>query len=154
MARGSAHVEWAVHACLVLASAPAGSAVTARRLAALFDLPGAYFAKMLTRLAAAGLVEPVEGRGGGYRIGRRGRDTTVGAIVRAVRDRPPFGCTEIRRRGPFGAPAEACTRPCEVAAALYRADRRYLDALDDVRLADLASFGPDHPAYPWLTGDP
>jgi Rrf2 family protein len=134
----TAGVEWAAHCCVVLSRA--GGAVSASRLAELHDVSPTYLAKQLQGLARAGVVTPVEGRDGGYRLARAAREITLLDIVQAVDGpEPAFRCTEIRQRGPLAAPASACRVPCAVAAAMTRADAAWRAALGETTVADLAA---------------
>lgn len=133
----SGGVEWALHCCVVLTAAPAP--VPAARLAELHDVSGSYLAKQLQSLSRAGLVHSVQGHAGGYALTRSPAEITVLDVVVAVDGpQPAFVCTEIRRRGPLAAPAEACTSPCAISRAMASAERAWRDALHAVTIADLA----------------
>ena len=134
----SAGVEWAVHCCVVLTQAD--GPVSAARLADFHGISRTYLAKSLQALSRAGIVETVEGRAGGYVLNRLPADVTMLDVVLAVEgDAPAFRCTEIRRNGPFGAPPEACTRPCGVAQAMAEAEQAWRSSLTTVTIADLAA---------------
>src|SRR5688572_30457230 len=77
-------VEWSLHCCTLLAVVPEGVALPAARLAEFHGVPAAYLAKHLQALAAAGIVESVPGRRGGYRLARRPADIALIAVVDAV----------------------------------------------------------------------
>ncbi|RLP86204.1 MULTISPECIES: Rrf2 family transcriptional regulator [unclassified Micromonospora] len=154
----SGGVEWALHCCVVLtvSSRP----VPAARLAELHDVSGSYLAKQLQSLARAGLIHSVQGKAGGYALTRAPESITLLDVVRAVDGPgPAFVCTEIRQRGPLATPANACTRACPVARAMWTAEEAWRQALAAVTIADLArdvgtDSGPE--ALPavraWLTG--
>lgn len=134
----SAGVEWAVHCCVVLSQAD--GPVPAQRLAEFHGISRTYLAKTLQALSHAGIVKTTEGRMGGYGLDRPPSDLTVLDVVLAVEgDAPAFRCTEIRRNGPFGAPAHACTRPCIVARVMADAEQAWRASLAQVTIADLAS---------------
>src|SRR5881392_2325010 len=100
-------VEWAIHACTLLAVVPPDRTLPASRLAEYHGVPPAYLAKHLQALAQAGIVESVPGRRGGYRLAKPADEITVLDVVLAVEgDRSSFRCTEIRRRGPVALPAK------------------------------------------------
>lgn len=135
--RMSAGVEWAVHCCVVLSRS--GGPVPAARLADFHGVSRTYLAKHMQSLAAAGIVEAVEGRHGGYELARPAEDLTLRDVVEAIEGRRPvFGCSEIRQRGPMPASGDACNRPCAVAQAMHEAERAYLSALAGTSIADLA----------------
>lgn len=53
-------VEWALHSCVNLCFIP-GEAVTAKRLAAFYNLPTAYLNKQLQALSRAGILTSTSG---------------------------------------------------------------------------------------------
>jgi Rrf2 family protein len=134
----SAGVEWAIHCCVVLTQAE--GPVSAQRLAEFHGISRTYLAKSLQALSAAALVRTTEGRSGGYVLARPAAKLTVLDVVLAVDgDEPAFRCTEIRQNGPFGAPPEACVRPCGVAQTMANAERAWRKSLAGVTIADLAA---------------
>jgi Rrf2 family protein len=129
-------VEWALHCCVVLTTS--SRPVPAARLAELHDVSGSYLAKQLQSLARAGLIHSVQGKSGGYALTRAPESITLLDVVEAIDgSTPAFVCTEIRQRGPLGAPPEACTAPCEIARAMGSADRAWRQALAATTIADL-----------------
>jgi Rrf2 family protein len=134
----SAGIEWAVHCCVVLSQAD--GPVTAHRLAEFHGISPTYLAKSLQALSRADLVTTIEGRSGGYVLGRPPARLSVLDVVLAVEgEEPAFRCTEIRQNGPFGVPAEKCARPCGVAQAMAEAEQAWRAALARVTIADLAA---------------
>jgi Rrf2 family protein len=135
----SSGVEWALHACALLALAPSEKTLEAARLAEFHELPPAYLAKHLQSLARAGIIDAAYGRNGGYRLAKPPEAITLLAIVTAIEgDAPAFRCTEIRRNGPCGGlPDECYLRPCAFAADMWQAERAWRDRLDSVSLADV-----------------
>ena len=63
-------VEWALHCCSILASAPEGGRLSTKDLAELHGVPKEYLSKALQALSAAGIVEGTLGPTGGYRLAR------------------------------------------------------------------------------------
>lgn len=138
-------VEWAVHACTVLALLPEGAALPAPALAEYHEVPGPYLAKHLQALSAAGIVTSARGRRGGYRLARPAEEVSVLDVVLAVEgDEAAFTCTEVRRRGPVAAPPEACRRPCGIAATMWAAEQAWRDTLAATTVADLVADLLDH----------
>jgi Rrf2 family protein len=140
-------VEWAVHSCTVLALVPPDSAMPAARLAEFHGVPPAYLAKHLQQLSAAGLIESVTGRRGGYRLARPAADVSVLEIVQAVEgnDRA-FRCTEIRRRGPAAVAESAYSPVCGIAKVMHQAENAWRRELAHHTLADvLTSMATDVP---------
>ena len=108
------------------------------RLAEFHGVPAAYLAKTLQALAAAGIVESVPGRNGGYRLGRAPADITVLDVVEAVEGRESsFRCSEIRRRGPARIAARHYTPVCAIADVMHRADSAWRDELRKTTIGDL-----------------
>jgi Rrf2 family protein len=134
----SAGVEWAIHCCVILSQAD--GPVSAQRLAEFHGISRTYLAKSLQALSRVGLVQTTEGRVGGYVLHRPPAELTMLDVVLAIEgEAPSFRCTEIRRNGPFGAPPEACTRPCGIAQAMAEAEQAWRASLAHVTIADLAN---------------
>jgi Rrf2 family protein len=133
-------VEWAAHCVLLLDCLPEGATLPASRLAEYHDVPGPYLAKSLQALAGAGIVTSIPGRRGGYRLSRPASEITLLDVVLAVEgDETLFRCTEIRRRGPSHVASRAYPPICGIAAAMYRAETAWRDALQQTTVADLAA---------------
>jgi Rrf2 family protein len=131
-------VEWAVHACVLLATLPSDGALTAAKIAEYHGVPPPYFAKHMQSLARAGIVETVKGPKGGYRLSRPPTEINVLEIVEAIDgDEPAFRCTEIRRKGPTALPARTYTKMCGIHAAFVQADDAWRAELESTTVADL-----------------
>jgi Rrf2 family protein len=131
-------VEWSIHCAWMLAIAPDGRAVPARRLAEYHGLPEAYLSKVLQALVRAEVLEAATGPRGGLRLARAPERITVLDLVNAVEGPAPvFRCTEIRQRGPCAGPPSAYRRPCGIACVMRDAERAYRDRLRATTLADL-----------------
>ena len=82
-------VEWAAHACAVLALLPPGAALSREALASYLGVPPPYLAKQLQALSRAGLVMTQRGAAGGYRLSRATRgDFPLGHHRGCGRHRP------------------------------------------------------------------
>ncbi len=135
-------VEWALHACSLLATLPEGAALPTARLAEFFELPPAYLAKHLQALSRAGVLEPAVGPKGGYRLARPPERISLRDVVAAVEGEGAFfHCHEIRRNGPSGLAARHYPRPCGIARAMWRAEAAWAAELEKVSLRDLADEG-------------
>ncbi len=149
-------VEWALHCGWLLAAIPAGETLSARRLAAFYDLPAPYLAKVLNSLVRAGLFTATSGPQGGFRLARPATQITAGDIVEAVEGRGPmFLCTEIRQQGPVPLSGAACRTPCGIARLMDRAERAWLSELAATTLADLvgsSGVGAAERLSQWLEG--
>ncbi|HEY3887674.1 MAG TPA: Rrf2 family transcriptional regulator [Caulobacteraceae bacterium] len=131
-------VEWAAHACAVLAALPQGRGLTAATLAAFHELPPSYMAKQLQALAKAGVVTSLRGARGGYRLARRPSDISLWEVAAAIEgeDRG-FRCSEIRRKGPCASSPQSCKTPCAVAASFWAAEDAYRESLRRCTVADI-----------------
>jgi Rrf2 family protein len=131
-------VEWALHACTVLALLPDDQALPAARLAEFHGVPAAYLAKQLQAMAGAGIVASVPGRRGGYRLAKAPADIRLLDVVDAVDGREPaFRCTEIRQRGPAAIEPSAYRKPCGIARAMWAAEAAWRRELGSRTVADL-----------------
>jgi Rrf2 family protein len=131
-------VEWALHTCTVLALLPDGTAMPSARLAEFHGVPSAYLAKQLQAMAAAGIVESVPGRKGGYRLAKPAKKVTLLEVVEAVDgDEPAFRCTEIRQRGPAQVDASCYSKTCGIARAMWAAESAWRAELRRRTVADL-----------------
>jgi Rrf2 family protein len=139
-------VEWAVHACALLAPLPAGAGLSLAALAEFHGLPEPYMAKQMQALSKAGLVRASRGKTGGYALARPARAISLWDIKTAIDGpEPAFRCTEIRQNGPCA--RKDCLKACPIAAAFGRAEEAYREMLDGVSVSDVvASVGADSTA--------
>jgi Rrf2 family protein len=130
-------VEQAIHSVVLLAQLAGGSVLSAAALAAFHGVKTSYLLKHLQALSGARVLETVSGPKGGYRLARPQAAITLLDIVLAVEGpEPAFRCLEIRQRGPNQLPGKP-TRPCEINAAMLRAEKAYRDELRRVTIADI-----------------
>lgn len=133
-------VEWAAHACALLAPLWPDRGLPLSALAEFHGLPEPYMAKQMQALARAGIVSGGRGRSGFYSLARRPSEISLLDILLAVDgDEPMFRCSEIRQNGPCGAKPAECRHACNIAAAFWRAEDAYRASLAHVDLASLAS---------------
>lgn len=136
--RMSEGVEWSVHCLSVLAFIPPPRTLPAARLAELHGIPASYLAKHLQSLARAGLVEPISGPRGGFRLARPAERITLLDVVTAIDGpTPAFRCTEIRQRGPTALKPGCYRTRCGIAAAFDQADAAWRAVLQRTTLAQL-----------------
>jgi len=120
---------------MLLALAQPDSTISAKRLASFHELPTAYLAKHLQTLSAAGIVEALPGRSGGYRLARTAESISFLDIVDAIEsDEPWFRCTEIRQCGPSAQEPAVYSLPCEIAATMWAAESAWRTHLGSVNL--------------------
>ena len=131
-------VEWAMHSCVNLSWVP-GEAVTAKRLAAFYNLPTAYLNKQLQALTRAGILTSVSGPKGGFQLARDPRKITLLDIVVAIDGADEaFRCTEILKEGPGADPKADYTKICLVSQAMRAAELTYRRELASQTIADIA----------------
>ena len=130
-------VEWALHCCTLLALLPPDRALPAARLAEFHALPPAYLAKHLQALSAAGIIESVPGRRGGYRLARPPAEITFWEVIRAIEtDIRAFRCTEIRQQGPAAVAKAAYSPVCGIARIMYGAEAAWRHELEQRTVQD------------------
>ncbi|QZD96015.1 RrF2 family transcriptional regulator [Qipengyuania gelatinilytica] len=133
-------VEWAVHACTVLAPLGPEKVLSLAALADFHGIGTTYMAKQMQLLSRAGLVATTRGATGGYTLARSASEISLYDIVRAIEGPAPlFRCTEIRQQGPCGKRSADCRAPCGIAAAFAKAEAAWRDCLKAVSVADMVS---------------
>ncbi|MEQ1538027.1 MAG: Rrf2 family transcriptional regulator [Sphingorhabdus sp.] len=143
-------VEWAVHACVLLAPLPNGRGLSLAALAEYHGLPVAYMAKQMQALSRAGIVRTFKGKTGGYALARLPSKINLWDIMRAIDGPAPmFRCTEIRQAGPCANLPDKCKHACPIASAFAKAEQGYRAALREVSLVDIltataSAVSPDH----------
>jgi Rrf2 family protein len=131
-------VEWAVHACALLAPLGARRGLSLAALADYHGVPLPYMAKQMQLLSKAGIVRTSRGQTGGYALAKSPQEISLWDIKQAVDgSTPAFRCTEIRQKGPCAVPRADCRAPCAIAAAFGRAENAYRDLLQEIRLSDI-----------------
>lgn len=132
-------VEWALHSCVNLCWIP-GETVTAKRLAAFYELPTAYLNKQLQALTRAGILSSTSGPKGGFQLARRPDKITLLDIVVAI-DGPDeaFRCAEILKAGPGADPKVDYRKSCLVSQAMRKAELNYRRELASQTIADIVA---------------
>ena len=131
-------VEQAIHSVTMLAVLPADGVLSAAALAEFHGVSTSYLLKHLQALSRAGILDTVPGPKGGYRLARQSEEITLLDIILAVEGHEPaFRCKEIRQKGPNPLPKERFNAPCQINAAMLRAERIYRNELRKVTVADL-----------------
>lgn len=130
-------VEQAIHSVAMLAALQPGGVLSASALASFHGVSPSYLLKHLQALSVAGVLVSVPGPTGGYRLAHAPERISLLDIVQAVEGSgPAFRCSEIRQRGPNPLPTKP-TKPCEINAAMLKAERAWKQELDKVSIADL-----------------
>ena len=132
MFRLSKKADYSLIALKDLASSPAGTSSTARQIAARYDIPVEFMAKVLQRLAKHGLLASHQGKRGGYLLGRPAAEISVADVIRAI-EGPVMvtACTDVN---------ETCDQysKCNVRDPLWRLKDRIIQALTSFTIDELA----------------
>lgn len=86
----SKKVEYGLIALRHMAMKPAGHVVTTKELSAEYDLPYELLAKILQKLARAGIVRSLQGVKGGYSLARRPEELKVSSVIRVIEESKPM----------------------------------------------------------------
>ena len=131
-------VEQAIHSATMLAVLTPGQTLSAAALAEFHGVSQSYLLKHLQTLSRARILDTVPGPKGGYKLARQPAEISLLDIVLALEGtEPAFRCKEIRQNGPAPLPQRYFKAPCQVSAAMLRAERAYRAELRAVSLADL-----------------
>lgn len=133
-------VEQAIHVTALLAGLPQGAVMSAGALAEFHGVSVSYLLKHLQSLSGAGMLETVPGPQGGYRLARAPDRISLLDIVLAVEGpEPAFRCKEIRKQGPGADKVSAALLrpPCQINAAMLRAEQAWRAELRRVMIADI-----------------
>lgn len=122
--------DYALRIALYLAMHP-DRLVAVEEISRAYGVSRAHLVKVVQRLTELGVVESVRGRGGGLRLGRRPEEVNIGAVVRATE--PHMDLVEC-----FDMTTNTCpiAPACGLKGVLVRAQRAFLEALDQHTLAD------------------
>jgi Rrf2 family protein len=129
--RLSKKADYGLVALKVLCQLGPNDSLSAREIAARWQLPVDLTPKVLARLAQAGLVEATMGKSGGYRLARKPGDITVAEVVRAL-----DGDTNL---APCQEGEALCHRfgACEIRDPLATLNRELMLVLDRMTIAQL-----------------
>jgi Rrf2 family transcriptional regulator, nitric oxide-sensitive transcriptional repressor len=118
--------------CLIALAVQEGTPATTEQIARQMAMSTDHLVKVVSRLAALGLVETLRGRRGGIRLARPAAEINVGAVVRATEDNLALvECFHPTDNDCPIAPA------CGLAPALSEALTAFFTVLDRYTLADL-----------------
>jgi Rrf2 family protein len=133
-------VEWASHACALLALLPANGTLALDTLAEFIGVPSPYLAKQMQLLSRAGIVATKRGVSGGYKLARLPETISLWDITAAIEGtEPSFRCTEIRQNGPCGALSSESLSPCKIATSFRAAEDSFRQSLRAVRLPEIVT---------------
>lgn len=132
----------ALRIAMHLLAADETGTLTAKQVADEVGAPRSHVAKVVSRLTSLGVLRTKRGPGGGLTLTERGRDASVGWLVRELEGSgDPVGCEDpvpCRLRG-----------SCRLRIALLQAQEAFYSALDPITVADLAGV-PDNGLIPLL----
>lgn len=131
--RLTVYSDYALRLLMYLAVRTDGLA-TIPEVAAAYHVSANHLMKVVHKLAQAGYVETVRGRGGGMRLGKPADQIGLGEVVRFTEpDMEIVPCLHPENRD--------CPlwRACRLKATLDRARLAFLAVLDEQTLADLAT---------------
>ncbi|NEA36277.1 Rrf2 family transcriptional regulator [Streptomyces sp. SID13031] len=132
-------VEWAVHSCVNLCFIP-GEAVTAKRLAAFYELPTAYLNKQLQALTRAGILSSTSGPKGGFQLAKAPEKITLLDVVVAIDGgEEAFRCTQILKAGPDANAKTDYRKTCVVSMSMRKAELTYRRELAAKTIADIVT---------------
>lgn len=86
----SKKVEYGLIALRHMAMKPSGFVVTAKELAKEYDLPYELLAKILQKLARAGVVRSLQGVKGGYTLAQKPENLKVASVIRIIEESKPM----------------------------------------------------------------
>ncbi|NNH61608.1 Rrf2 family transcriptional regulator [Rhizobium laguerreae] len=131
-------VEQAIHSVAMLSGLSEGGVLSAAALAEFHGVSTSYLLKHLQALSGAGILDAVPGPKGGYRLAKAPKEISLLDIVIAVEGpAPAFRCAEIRQRGPNPVSDRFFAQPCNINAAMLKAERVYRAELAKTSIADL-----------------
>ena len=132
MLRLSKKTDYALIALKDLASSPPGTSSSAREIAARYDIPVEFMAKVLQRLAKHELLASHQGTRGGYLLGRPAAQISVADVIQAI-EGPVMvtACSDVN---------ETCDQysKCNVRDPLWRLKDRIVQALTSFTIDELA----------------
>lgn len=120
--------------CLQLAALRAPALVKVDDVVKVHGLARPHIVKIVHELGKAGFIETQRGRGGGFRLASAPEKITVGEVVRLTEG--PFDLVECFNRTTNTCPLIGI---CKLSSSFAQATRAFLDVLDGVTVADIAS---------------
>lgn len=129
----SKKTDYALLALCYLTEVGAERAANTREIAEKYDIPVELLAKILQRLAKAGLVASTAGPTGGYRLAKAPEAISVGRVVEIVDGTPAIAqCFRVNGHG-----CEQLDK-CTIRHPLERINARMLQMLNLISLAEIA----------------
>ena len=129
----SKKTDYALLALSYLTEVGTGRSANTREIAEKYDIPVELLAKILQRLAKAGLVTSTAGPTGGYRLAKIPEAISIGAVIEIVDGTPAIAHC-------FRTDGHACEQldKCTIRTPLERINARIVKMLDLITLAEIA----------------
>lgn len=130
--------RYALRIMIYLAEHHSEAYIPLKTMAEQLDISLKYTSRIVPHLAAAGLVDSLLGKGGGYRLKRSPEECNVGEILRLTEgDLAPVACLECH--------AEACDKQatCPTLAMWKNFHHLINDYFDGITLAQLVQNHPE-----------
>ncbi len=133
MVRLSKRVEYGLIAIRHIAAASHGPIVTAREIADIYNISYELLAKVLQRMAKAGLVQSHQGVRGGYTLAVTPNQVPVSRIIMAIEGTNPM-IAQCMSEGP-----ESCGvfQVCTIKSPLQKVQANIERAFDSMTLAEI-----------------
>jgi Rrf2 family nitric oxide-sensitive transcriptional repressor len=129
--RLSTHTDFGLRLLMLGAEATPG-AISVGAIAAQLQVSRHHLMKVAQNLARGGLMEPVRGRAGGFRLARTPEEIRLGDAVRCLETE--VGLVECMRSSPANCPL---IPGCRLPRLFREATDAFFDVLDQRTLADL-----------------
>lgn len=133
MVRLSKKVEYGLIAIRHIAAATNGDVITAKEIADRYQIPYEMLAKVLQKLARAGLITSLQGVRGGYTLTRNPNDVSVSMIINAI-EGTTMGIAQCMTEGP-----ESCDvfKVCTIKSPLLKVQANIENAFNNLTLAQI-----------------
>lgn len=125
--------KYGVRALFEIARHYGGGPLTIKEIAQRQGISLSYLEQILYRLGKAGLIESVRGPGGGYLLGRKPAELTIGDVVRALEG--PIALSHCLEPGEAGDCFQA--DDCVARMVWARVGAKIEEALDSISFDDL-----------------
>lgn len=130
MLRISREADYSLLAMMYIAARPAGQLAYRREIAAHYNIPKEFLAKVLQKLTRHGLIKSFRGMQGGYLLARDAGRITLADVVQAVDG--PITLVSCQRKGGRCPQEELCT----VQSALFDVQHEFQRILNGITLED------------------
>ncbi len=133
MVRLSKRVEYGLIAIRHIATRINGDVVTAKEIADKYQIPYELLAKVLQKLARAGLIASTQGMRGGYALTKQPSEVSVSMIINAI-EGTTMGIAQCMTEGP-----QSCDvfQVCTIKSPLSKVQANIEDAFNNMTLAQI-----------------